>query len=40
MELYASKDNEILAIVDYAHNKLSFEKLFSSMMYVMCSAPE
>jgi UDP-N-acetylmuramoyl-L-alanyl-D-glutamate--2,6-diaminopimelate ligase len=31
MELYASKDNEILAIVDYAHNKLSFEKLFSSM---------
>lgn len=31
MELYASKDNQILAIVDYAHNKLSFEKLFSSM---------
>lgn len=31
MELYASKDRKILAIVDYAHNKLSFEKLFSSM---------
>lgn len=31
MELYASKDKNILAIVDYAHNKLSFEKLFSSM---------
>lgn len=31
MELYESKDKEIIAIVDYAHNKLSFEKLFSSM---------
>ena len=31
MELYASADKKILAIVDYAHNKLSFEKLFSSM---------
>ena len=31
MELYASEDQKILAIVDYAHNKLSFEKLFSSM---------
>lgn len=31
MELYASQDKNILAIVDYAHNKLSFEKLFSSM---------
>ncbi len=30
MELYASKDKKILSIVDYAHNKLSFEKLFSS----------
>lgn len=30
MELYASKDKNIIAIVDYAHNKLSFEKLFSS----------
>lgn len=31
MELYASKDKTKIAIVDYAHNKLSFEKLFSSM---------
>ena len=31
MELYASKDKNVIAIVDYAHNKLSFEKLFSSM---------
>ncbi len=31
MELYESKDKNIVAIVDYAHNKLSFEKLFSSM---------
>lgn len=30
MELYASKDKNVIAIVDYAHNKLSFEKLFSS----------
>lgn len=30
MELYASKDKKIIAVVDYAHNKLSFEKLFSS----------
>lgn len=31
MELYASDDKNVIAIVDYAHNKLSFEKLFSSM---------
>lgn len=31
MELYASADKNVIAIVDYAHNKLSFEKLFSSM---------
>lgn len=31
MELFTSKDNKIIAIVDFAHNKLSFEKLFSSM---------
>lgn len=30
MELFSSKDQKILAIVDYAHNKLSFEKLYSS----------
>ena len=31
MEYFTSKDDRIVAIVDYAHNKLSFEKLFSSM---------
>jgi UDP-N-acetylmuramoyl-L-alanyl-D-glutamate--2,6-diaminopimelate ligase len=31
MESYSSADGKITAIVDYAHNKLSFEKLFSSM---------
>lgn len=31
MEMYSTKDNNIIAIVDYAHNKLSFEKLFSSV---------
>lgn len=31
MEFYPSKDNRIIAIVDYAHNKLSFEKLFESI---------
>ncbi|XCP86594.1 UDP-N-acetylmuramoyl-L-alanyl-D-glutamate--2,6-diaminopimelate ligase [Roseburia hominis] len=30
MELYASRDKKLIAVVDYAHNKLSFEKLFSS----------
>lgn len=30
MELYASADKKLIAVVDYAHNKLSFEKLFSS----------
>lgn len=30
MELYVSDDHKIIAIVDYAHNKLSFEKLFAS----------
>lgn len=30
MELYSTKDKNILALVDYAHNKLSFEKLFES----------
>lgn len=31
MQMYSSRDQKIIAIVDYAHNKLSFEKLFSSM---------
>lgn len=30
MEIYHSKDKKIIAIVDYAHNKLSFEKLYES----------
>lgn len=30
MELYMSKDKRVTAVVDYAHNKLSFEKLFGS----------
>jgi UDP-N-acetylmuramoyl-L-alanyl-D-glutamate--2,6-diaminopimelate ligase len=30
MELYTSKDKRVTAVVDYAHNKLSFEKLFGS----------
>ncbi len=32
MELYHSKDHKVVAIVDYAHNRLSFEKLFESTM--------
>ncbi|MFV0361767.1 MAG: Mur ligase family protein [Suipraeoptans sp.] len=31
MELFKSSDDKIIAIVDYAHNKLSFDALFSSM---------
>lgn len=31
MELYATEDKKIVAVADFAHNKLSFEKLFSSM---------
>lgn len=30
MELFANNDNTVVAIVDYAHNKLSFEKLYQS----------
>ena len=30
MELFASRDGLVTAVVDYAHNKLSFEKLFGS----------
>lgn len=30
MEVYTSQDQKVVCIVDYAHNKLSFEKLFSS----------
>ncbi len=31
MEISVSKDEKIIAIVDYAHNKLSFEKLYKSV---------
>ena len=31
MELYYTYDKNILALVDYAHNRLSFEKLFESV---------
>lgn len=30
-EVYQTKDQEIIAIVDYAHNRLSFENLFKSV---------
>ncbi len=30
MEVYANSDDKVIAIVDYAHNRLSFEKLFES----------
>ncbi len=30
MESYTSNDKKVIAVVDYAHNKLSFDKLFSS----------
>ena len=29
--IYGSADKNLIAVVDYAHNKLSFEKLFSSI---------
>ena len=35
-EVSASKDNQIVAIVDYAHNKLSFEKLFRLSVQQEC----
>ena len=31
MEIYTSNDKKITAIVDYAHNQLSFQKLFESV---------
>ncbi len=30
MEVYSNCDDKVIAIVDYAHNRLSFEKLFES----------
>ena len=31
MEVYANADNSVTAIVDYAHNRMSFETLFNSV---------
>lgn len=31
MEIYTNADDKVIAIVDYAHNRLSFEKLFASV---------
>ena len=31
MEVYSNADSEIIVIVDYAHNKMSFETLFDSV---------
>ena len=31
MEVYANSDNRVVAIVDYAHNRMSFETLFKSV---------
>ncbi len=31
MEIFSSDDGKIVAVVDYAHNKLSYESLFSAM---------
>ena len=31
MEIYASSDNSVLCVVDYAHNGFSFQKLFESV---------
>lgn len=31
MEFYTTDDNKVIAIVDFAHNKLSFEKIFESI---------
>lgn len=32
MEIYSNSDNKVIAIVDYAHNRMSFENLFNSVM--------
>ncbi len=31
MEIYTNADNRVITIVDYAHNRLSFQKLFQSV---------
>ena len=32
MEIYSNSDNRVVVIVDYAHNKLSFEKMYDSVL--------
>lgn len=32
MEIYQNTDNKVIVIVDYAHNKLSFENLYASVL--------
>ena len=32
MEIYQNSDNQVIVIVDYAHNKLSFENLYKSVL--------
>lgn len=32
MEIYTNANNRVITIVDYAHNRLSFEKLFQSVL--------
>ena len=32
MEIYQNADNQVIVIVDYAHNKLSFENLYKSVL--------
>lgn len=32
MEIYQNSDNNVIVIVDYAHNKLSFENLYKSVL--------
>lgn len=32
MEIYQNADNQVIVIVDYAHNKLSFENLYQSVL--------
>ena len=35
MEVYTDQDKQVVVIVDYAHNKLSFQKLYESTIKVM-----
>lgn len=32
MEIYSNSDNKVVVIVDYAHNKMSFESLYNSVL--------